>query len=139
MIVCKYNKFNDFVSIVNTIRCKNFLDKNKIYYNLSVLDKYKKLDYKKLVSDLEGEIKKYEEILDNQKYQVYLSKFGAFGSYKLPNKIYINIQRETDEIVKTILHEIVHLQIEEKVVEQGLKWEQKEKLVNSILEHYSIK
>lgn len=136
MVVFKNNKLNDLFTIMNTIRQKHFLDKNRIYYNLSVLGGYKRLDYKNLIIGLNKRLEKYKDIFSDKEYIVYLSKFGAFGSYKLPNKVYINIQRDRDEIVKTILHEVVHLQVEKEVMKKGLDHQQKEKLVDDILENY---
>lgn len=138
MIIFKYNKINDLFTIINTIRFKKFLNKNKIFYSLSILPAYKKLDHNELINVLKNKIEKYNHIYNDSEYIVYLSKFGAFGSYKMPNKVYVNIQRDPDKIIKTILHEIIHLQVEEDTIERGLNWKQREKLVKAIFDHYNI-
>jgi len=138
MLVFKYNLINDFLIIFKTIKDIKFLNKYRIFYNLLVSNKYKKVDYQKLCSYIITEFEKYPDIICGNKYTVYLSKFGAYGSYALPNKIYINIQRENKEIFSTVVHEIVHLQLEEHVIKNGLTHEEKEKLVdNKVLEYLS--
>lgn len=72
---------------------------------------------------------KFIDIL-NQDYYIYLSPFGTFGSYKVPTVVYVNIQRESQEIAKTILHEIIHLIVEDEVIELKLGHDEKEALVD---------
>jgi hypothetical protein len=72
-------------------------------------------------------------INDGPKYVVYLTYFGTYGSYKKPNKIYVYIDRPAEEIAKTIIHEIVHLKIEDEAVKKKLTHEAKEKIVEKII------
>ena len=66
-------------------------------------------------------------------FNVYLTKYGVGGSYRLPNEIILNINNKLG--VKTVVHEMVHLMIEENVKKYNLKQFQKERTVDLIL-HY---
>jgi hypothetical protein len=118
---------------------KGELDREGYYYIISFFN-HKKADYKKLISQIDKELKKYNDPrLSKLDYLVYLTKSGTFGSYKLPNKIYVNINRPANKITKTIIHEAVHLLVEEDVQQKRLNSKQKEKLVDSIVRELEIK
>lgn len=61
----------------------------------------------------------------------YIVSCGTWGAYELPNKIFIclnnleDLQMSVDEL---IIHEIVHLRLENKL--RGVSFEMKEKIVN---------
>lgn len=68
-------------------------------------------------------------------YEVYLTKYGVGGSYNLPQKIIINIQRKSDDgIMKTLIHELVHLSIQSLIEKYDVEHWIKERLVDLILE-----
>jgi len=71
-----------------------------------------------------------EKVSEN--YIVRLTGYGTGGSYKTPNTITINIRR-TDGPIKTVVHEIIHLQIEDKIKSYGVEHWEKERIVDMIL------
>lgn len=64
-------------------------------------------------------------------FNVYLTKYGVGGSYWLPNEIILNVNNKF--IVKTFVHEIIHLMIEENVKKYNIKQFEKERTVDLIL------
>lgn len=85
------------------------------------------------------ETRKYPTLeKDTNRYFVYLSKYGALGSYAMPNKVFINIQREPEDITKTIIHEIIHLQVENQVIANHLTQDEKEKMVDDLTNKITI-
>lgn len=68
-------------------------------------------------------------------YKIQLTKYGVRGSYNLPNLIILNIRdRESSDIIRTIIHEIIHLCIEDWIIESKVLHWQKERLVDLIFE-----
>ena len=133
MITLKHNLINDLLIIIKTLAKKPWLDKNRIFYYLSTLSKYKNVNYDQKIVDLKFLLDKYESLFDNKNYRIYLSKYGSWGSYQMPDKIYVNIQRDDNNIVKTIIHEAAHLELEVDAKKIGLGYEAKEKLVDDIV------
>ena len=71
---------------------------------------------------------KYEPI-----YKVKLTKYGVSGSYNLPNKIVLNVREKgTKDLIRTIIHEIIHLAIEDLIIKFKVSHWQKERLVDLI-------
>ena len=67
-------------------------------------------------------------------YYIYLTKYGVGGSYHLPNKIILNFQRRKNKyLIKTIIHEIIHLSIEKLTQKYKISHWQKERLVDLIV------
>ena len=94
MLIFKHNFFIDIRAISATILRKSWLDrKGYIYYLLTIdKDKYGKIDYNKLANELSQELKRYGDLFNDDDYIILLTKYGVYGSYYLPNKIFINIQ-----------------------------------------------
>ena len=44
-------------------------------------------------------------------YKCFLSFYGCYGYYRLPNEIYVNIDADKNFIMETIVHELIHLLI----------------------------
>lgn len=63
-------------------------------------------------------------------YNIFLTKYGVGGSYRLPNSIVLNINNKR---VSTIFHEMVHLSIEPLVKKHKLLHWEKERTVDLIL------
>jgi len=54
----------------------------------------------------------------------------------MPNKIFLNVRRKSiDEIFNTLIHELVHLQIENKIKKNNLSFEEKERIVEENVEN----
>ena len=78
--------------------------------------------------------KKLEKIFNKNiptTFFVYLTNYGVGGSYKLPDKIILNINNKKG--FKTIIHEIAHLIIEPWIQKYKVKHEEKERIVDLIL------
>lgn len=90
-----------------------------------------------------------EELLKNIKntslvtqecYDIHLTRYGVGGSYHLPNKIIINIQRMFEYgLLKTIAHESVHLSIQSLVEKYNVRHWVKERVVDLLLEQFAPK
>jgi len=88
-------------------------------------------DFSKIKNKLETKLKKIfgKEIPDE--YIVYLTDYGVGGSYNLPNIVIFNINSKKG--FKTVVHEIVHLIIEEWITKYEIQHWEKERIVDSIL------
>jgi hypothetical protein len=70
-------------------------------------------------------------LLLQDEYKVYLTKYGMGGSYDLPNVVIINlINSFRVGMLKTIIHEIIHLGIQKYVDEYKINQGQKERIVD---------
>jgi len=68
-----------------------------------------------------------------EEYIIFLTKYGVGGSYELPNKIVINFyNKKIPDILKTIIHEIIHLSIENIISKFNISHWEKERLVDLI-------
>lgn len=119
----------------------------------------KDLEYiKKIVSkEFEQDIYKKEEkyILDNistinlvleefffatsiephSNYEILLTRYGVGGSYWPPNKIIINLKfRNGSKLLNSIIHEIIHLSIEDLIQKYKVDQWEKERLVDLIFD-----
>lgn len=122
-----------------TLRKKNWLDKKG--YNYFLFDKkvFSKVDYEKISQEIRYGLDKYSKALidvidTNKDYKIYLTRFGTFGSYEAPDKVFVNVFQDLSQIVETVIHELVHLEFESEVVKKGMSHEEKEKLIDSIVD-----
>lgn len=69
-------------------------------------------------------------------YIISLTKYGAGGSYGLPNNIQININYGDAISWVTLAHEIVHLAIEEWIKKYGVEHWVKERVVDLIMDKF---
>lgn len=130
MITIKHNFFVDLKLFFDTLFKKRWLDENGYYYHLSIIDEYRKINFLNLSEEIKKELAKYNFINKlNEDYIVYLTKYGALGSFDEPNTVYANIQREPKKISLTIIHEIIHLMFEKELLFQNLSHEEKETAV----------
>lgn len=73
-------------------------------------------------------------------YDIQLTRYGVGGSYHMPNKIIINIQRMFEfGLLKTIAHESVHLSIQSMVEKYNIKQWPKERVVDLLLQEFAPK
>jgi hypothetical protein len=109
----------------------------------SVRDEHEEVIFKKVSSKIEDQwlvyghdlpIKFQELGLKYQNnYHIQLTKYGVKGSYNLPNLIILNIkERKIQDIIRTVIHEIIHLSIEDLIIECKISHWQKERLVDLI-------
>lgn len=64
-------------------------------------------------------------------YTIFFTKYGTAGSYSLPNKIIVNLTRAWGNgMLRTIIHEIIHLSIQKYIDEYKIGQWQKERMVD---------
>jgi len=109
----------------------------------AIIKEYKESQYKKIGLQLQKEWNlKAKKITDNlllnnlnprKEYIVYLTKYGVGGSYWLPNSMIINYNYKNNNLIKTIIHEIIHLSIESLIRKYKVTHWKKERIVDLIL------
>ena len=131
MITIRYSFLTNFFSLFRTLKAKRWLDRNGYIYNLNFWDLFKN-EFKR-VQKIKIILKSMN--IKNKSFVVYLSKFDTYGSYKLPNNIFLNIYQPLNQIKDTFNHEIKHLEVEGEVKNRKLIHEQKENLVNLLMKN----
>jgi len=64
-----------------------------------------------------------------------LTKYGTSGSYRPPNKIIINLKDKIPgHLIKTVIHESIHLMVENLVLKNKVDHWRKERIVNLIID-----
>jgi hypothetical protein len=92
------------------------------------------------VSDEFSKNIKSTSLLLQDSYDIQLTRYGVGGSYHMPNKIIINIQRMFEfGLLKTIAHESVHLSIQLMVEKYNIKQWPKERVVDLLLQEFAPK
>lgn len=69
-------------------------------------------------------------------YKITLTRYGTGGSYNLPNLVYLNIRfqnGDTHRVFVTLIHEVIHLSIQELINKYNIAQWQKERLVDLML------
>lgn len=70
-----------------------------------------------------------------EKITVILTKYGTQGSYMMPNSIIVNISKVPPEfLIKTIIHESLHLMIESLIKKYSVNHWIKERIVDLIMD-----
>lgn len=70
-------------------------------------------------------------------YNIYLTKYGVGGSYHLPNTVILNLDYGSREnIIYTIIHEIVHLAVEKWIKKYRVSHWDKEWLVDTTMNRF---
>lgn len=69
------------------------------------------------------------------KYYVYITRYGTGGSYGLPNNIQLNLEQKRSPAL-TLAHEIIHLTIESLIKEFNIEHWTKERLVDLIMNKF---
>lgn len=111
----------------------------------SVINEYDEAVYRKEKKYIEDNISTIHKMLQTYStqtsmqlqgvYEVQLTRYGVGGSYALPNKILVNIQSRTGaKLLKTLIHEIIHLSIEEWIRAYKVEHWEKERIVDLIVE-----
>ena len=103
-----------------------------------VVKEFNNIEYDQYSIKLVGELKKFignqdktSEINFLTEYDIYITKYGTGGSYTPPNKITVNYKKNGSNFF-TVLHEMIHLSIEDKVQKHGISQQQKERVVDLI-------
>jgi hypothetical protein len=108
----------------------------------SVEKEYKVKDYQKIIQKIKSDWKKENlqrliKILGkgaDRTYKVYLTKYGVGGLYEPPDTIIVNISPEYNSRnkINVIIHEIIHLALNDFVKKNKLSHWQKENLIKII-------
>ena len=70
-------------------------------------------------------------LFDQEEYIINLTKYGTGGSYNLPNTVIINVSFNYNlGLLRTIMHEIIHLSIQKYIDEYKIGQWQKERIVD---------
>lgn len=97
----------------------------------SILENWQKIS-EKMEAVFGGKGIKFPNELD-----IYLTIYGTGGSYHLPNEIAINITKKFDiGLLITIVHEVIHLTIQEYIEKYGVNQQQKERIVDLFMSTY---
>lgn len=107
-----------------------------------IIKEFEEKKYKEVANSLESDFstikdklsKKLKEIFNKsipETFFVYLTTYGVGGSYNLPNIVIFNINNKKG--FKTIIHEIIHLLIENQIQEFKIQHWEKERIVDLIL------
>jgi hypothetical protein len=133
-------EYKDFFlpKILDVEKLKNYSDKE---IEDAVIAEYDEEIYKKnetfLINnwgEISQEIKSSfskSSLFTQDEYIIYFTKYGTCGSYNLPNTIIINLNRRWQVgMLRTIIHEIIHLAIEKDILEYKIGQAQKERIVD---------
>lgn len=138
-IEIKHSLLIDIRIFLQTLRNKKWLDKNGYFYYFLDAGMFKDFDHEKISQEVENELLRYDDNLNvfinaNKKYQIFLTRFGTYGSYEMPNIVFVNVHRSPVEIAETIIHEIIHLEVEPEVLRKNMSHAEKEQMVDCMVE-----
>ena len=133
----EYKKFS-FPKILDVEKLKNYSDKE---IENAVMAEYDEEIYKKNETFLINNWDKISEeikisfskssVSAQDEYIIYFTKYGIGGSYDLPNTVIINLNRRWEVgMLRTIIHEIIHLALEEDIIKNKIRQAQKERIVD---------
>ncbi len=64
-------------------------------------------------------------------YRIFFTKYGTGGSYDMPDTVIVNLNKVSGiSMVKTVVHEIIHLGIEKYIDEYAIDQPTKERIVD---------
>lgn len=116
----------------------------KSQISAAINSEYEASEYKKMSQEIQQWWKKTgtafakrfytQEIPMLSHYQLWLTYYGTNGSYEVPNRIILNVNKKTSlQIHGIILHEFIHLGIEPLIIQFRIPHAAKEKLVDCLL------
>ena len=120
----------------NEISPKVVIDALKQEFNQKVYDELSSLVYAEwgnVSGVLSENLEKNQLTLIPDLYNIIFTKYGVGGSYNLPDQIIINVNnKQADEICRTIVHEIFHINIEPLIEKYDIGHWEKERIVDLI-------
>ncbi|MGB8816170.1 MAG: hypothetical protein WCC74_03015 [Minisyncoccia bacterium] len=133
----EYKKFS-FPKVLDVEKLKDYSDEE---IENAVISEYDEEVYKKNETFLINHWYKISEEIKNSfskssipvqnEYIIYFTKYGTGGSYNLPNTVIINLTSRWEVgMLRTIIHEIIHLAIEENIIKYKIGQAQKERIVD---------
>lgn len=107
-----------------------------------IIKEFEEKKYKEAASQISSDFstikielsKKLKEIFSKnipETFFIYLTNYGVGGSYNFPNIVIFNINNKKG--FKTIVHEIIHLLIENQIQKYKIQHWEKERIVDLIL------
>jgi len=76
-------------------------------------------------------------LIFHPEYEVFFSAYGVGGSYQLPNLLIVNAKKGYQiGLLRTVIHEIIHLAIEEDIQKYGIEHWAKERIVDLTFEKF---
>lgn len=119
--------------------------KNEDYIENSIKNEYNEEDYKEKEDFIIEHSEKINTALDRffketgiksqDNYEILLTKYGVGGSYGFPSLVLINTQFcRGGGLIITIIHEIIHISIEDLIQKYNVGHWEKETIVDSIFE-----
>ena len=159
----EYGVDSEIQRVKNTLNDLEWLDENKYRYSLPIFEnkpdkvsekeikdsvekEYSALEFetaeKAVSSAWEGKRAKIEKIQDTiigarklDQIKIVFTKYGTGGSYWMPNKIIINLRANVPEfLIKTVIHECIHLMIENLIAKNKVNHWHKERIVDLIMD-----
>jgi len=159
----EYGPDSEIKRVVDTLNDLKWLNENKYRYSLpafknepdkvndeeirnSVENEYSLVEFKvaeeAVRSAWEEKWIKIKEIQDTiigvdklNHIKIVFTKYGTGGSYRIPNRIVINLQGKIPEyLIKTVIHECVHLMIENLILKNKVTHWHKERIVDLIMD-----
>src|ERR1035437_8875570 len=159
----EYGINSEIQRVKNTLSDLEWLNKNKYRYSLPIFDvepdraseKNIQDSVKKEYSDVEFKIAEkavslswekrrpnVEKIQDNiigvnklDQVKIIFTKYGTGGSYRVPGTIVTNLKDKIPEyLIKTVIHESIHLMIENLIAKNKVAHWYKERIVDLIMD-----
>ena len=96
--------------------------------------KSKVLTKSELIGDFCRKLEKVTGCEFPENLEIILTKWGSGGSYRLPNKVIVNIQgnQANKKLIDVIKHEIIHLTLEKQVLKKRLSHKEKEEFIKDL-------
>lgn len=115
--------------VVEEVVTFEFQEANKLFQKI-------KPEIEQILNKNQNKIKKFFSFFDYDipdKVIVYFTIYGPGGSYSIPNKIIVMLKDDLEWILKMIIHETIHIIIEEPFIKKFgiLHWE-KEFIVDEL-------
>jgi len=112
----------------------------------AVLREYTAEDYKEISIFLEKQLIDNDSKIEtafhklkfelNRTFAIYLTKYGVGGSYNPPDGIILNFKSSAKEkLIKTIIHESIHLYINDLIIKYNIPHWEKEFIVDLIFQN----
>jgi len=111
-------------------------------YEVEVYEKIKtffETEWNKISEDFRNKLRECSLPIP-ENYKIILTKYGTGGSYDIPNLIFLNtsfLYMGEKHVFKTLMHEMVHLAIEELIRKFKVGQWQKERIVDLISAEFS--
>ncbi|MFH1551447.1 MAG: hypothetical protein ABIC36_01035 [bacterium] len=128
------------INLPNGIDLNNLNKITKNHIKKLICKEYNRDSYRNMGNFIKKSWDKDKKVIDNllksklklqPVYLIFLTKYGTGGSYYLPNHITLNFKIMLKSLLtRVLLHEIIHLSIEEFIIEYKIGHWEKERIVD---------